>query len=274
MTSNVPQPYVMSRELPPYRAILAVDAEGYTRTPGLTHQALSRIITEIAGDAFAASGLGPAWQNHEFFGHTGDGFAVGLPTRILPYLVYPFFHHLQGRLEHHNRTAVAGVPQIRLRASLNVGPLPTDHPEMQYNGNGPERNNTHRLLDSVPVRAMLSGSSPNVTFVVAILSDRVYSDVVEPGYTGIHPDSLIEANATVEHKQFGARGWLLVPKPSGTLADIGIPQPAAPAQPADATTTAASSLPAGGMQQHLGVNSGQNAQIVNGGMSMHGLTQR
>jgi hypothetical protein len=70
------------------------------------------------------------------------------------------------------------------------------------------------------VKAILSAASPSVTFVAAIISDRVYQDVVLQGYAGVHPDRLIEVPATVEGKSFFQRAWLYVPEPSGSLTAV------------------------------------------------------
>ncbi|MGK5643220.1 hypothetical protein ACSNOK_33770, partial [Streptomyces sp. URMC 126] len=86
-------------------------------------------------------------------------------------------------------------------------------------GNGTPRNDTHRLLDSRPVRAILAASSESITQVAAILSQRVFEDAVLSGYTRRHPDQFIEVPATVEGKNFQQRAWLYVPAPSGNLYD-------------------------------------------------------
>lgn len=210
------QPYVASRDLPPYRGILAVDAKGFTEQPGSTHQAISGLIPNLVGQAFGNVGLGEVWNEPAFFGPTGDGFAVGVPTEVLPYLVHPLLAEVQRVLAAHNAGVRPGEASIRLRASLHVGPLPADGPA-HLGGNGTPRNDTHRLLDSTPVRAILAAASPTVTFLAAILSERIYEDVVVAGYAGRHPDHFVEVSATVTGKHFSQRAWLYVPEPSGNL---------------------------------------------------------
>lgn len=214
-------PFRRSRDLPPYRGILAVDAKNFTAEPGSTHEAISGLIPKLVGLAFANVGLGDVWDDPSFFGATGDGFAVGVPTKTLPYLVHPLLVELQQVLARHNATARHGDAQIRLRASLHVGPLPADPTQPDRTGNGTPRNDTHRLLDSMPVRAILADARPEVTFLAAILSDRVYEEVVLAGYAGRHPAHFVEVAATVPNKAFAQRAWLYVPEPSGNLLSVG-----------------------------------------------------
>jgi hypothetical protein len=210
-------PFRASRDLPPYRGILAVDAKGFTAEPSSTHQAISGLIPKLVGLAFGKAGLAEVWDDPSFFGPTGDGFAVGVPTRILPYLVHPFFAELQQVLARHNESVRYGEPQIRLRASLHVGPLPLHPTDPALGGNGTPRNETHRLLDSQPVRAILAAASPEVTYLAVVVSDRVYEDVVRAGYAGRHPKHFVDVSATVTGKEFAQRAWLYVPEPSGNL---------------------------------------------------------
>lgn len=229
MLTAMTTPFVHTEELPPYRGILAVDAQGYTDLPGRLHQSVSGLIPQLVERAFARAGLAEAWNEPAFFGHTGDGFALGVPTRLLPFLVHPFLPELQSVLAEHHHAARTGEPRPRLRVSLNVGPVSAT------GGNGTERNNTHRLLDSSQVKAMLSGTSPDVTFVAAILSDRLFHDVVEGGYAGVHKDRFLPVSATVQGKRFEQRAWLFVPTPSGGLGAVpGLQPPPDPAPVAEA----------------------------------------
>ncbi|MEV7628689.1 hypothetical protein [Actinoplanes sp. NPDC089786] len=227
---SIRQPFTQVRELPPYVGILAVDAKGFTEQPGAVMQEFSGLIPELVGRAFERVGLHEEWQNPPFFGPTGDGFAVGIPTAFVPRVIHPFLGELQRVLAEYNQKARLSEPQIRLRASLNVGPVSTGT-NPYVSGNGTARNETHRLLDSIPVRAILSSASPRVTFVAAILSDRVFQDVVVGGYAQRHPDHFLEVNAAVEGKAFGQRAWLHVPEPSGNLVAAGLP--ASPPEPSD-----------------------------------------
>ena len=218
-------PFARSIDLPPYRAILAVDAKGFTAEPGSTHEAISKSLLDLVGDALNGTGLRAEWERPAFLGPTGDGFAIGLPTRVLPHLVDPFPRLLQERLAEHNSQARA---RLQLRVSLHVGPLPSDPENPYWTGNGDSRNDTHRLLDSTPVKAVLAAASPRVTFVACIFSDRVYEDVIAAGYAGMHPDRCLPVTATVDGKAFSQQAWLYLPEVSGNLLDV---LPATPPPP-------------------------------------------
>ncbi|MEV6349517.1 hypothetical protein [Actinoplanes sp. NPDC051851] len=228
-------PYRRTVDLPPYRAILAVDAKDFTAQPSIVHQPMSGLILDLVGDAFTTAGLAAAWQRPAFLGPTGDGFAVGLSPQILPHLVHPFGRVLQERLAAYNRDARTDQARIRLRVSLNVGPLPVDPADPHWTGNGTARNDTHRLLDSKPVKAVLAGTSDRVTHVACIFSDRVFQDVVVAGYTEMHPDRCIEVPATVDGKAFAQRAWLYVPESTGFLPALTTPAPSPDSDPVPPT---------------------------------------
>ncbi|MEU7165414.1 hypothetical protein AB0A70_12315 [Streptomyces morookaense] len=236
MSENVtphptPAPWSVSRDLPPYRGILAVDAKDFTGRPAVEHVALTTIIPELLGQAFERAGLGQVWQDRKFANNTGDGYVLGFDPVVLPRIIHPFLAELQELLTDYNIHAT-GTRRLRLRASLHVGPLPDSG--APGDGNGTPRNDTHRLLDSRPVRAMLAASSESITQVAAILSHRVFEDAVLSGYTRRHPDHFLEVPATVEGKDFRQLAWLYVPTPSGSLYDRRILGEAGPGAPAPA----------------------------------------
>ncbi|NJP66574.1 hypothetical protein [Streptomyces spiramenti] len=210
------RPHSGSRHLPPYRGILAVDAKDFTGHPAVQHEYISRSVPQLLERAFARCGLSEIWESRRFPASTGDGYVFGYDPAWLPFVVHPWLPALQDVLAEFALHA-AGAVRIRLRVSLHVGPLPDSGGE--FAGNGTPRNDTHRLLDSRPVKGMLAASDENVTYVAAILSDRCYQDAVASGYTGRHPEHFIEVPATVEGKQFDQRAYLYVPTPSGSLFD-------------------------------------------------------
>jgi hypothetical protein len=268
-------PFAHSTDLPPYRAILAVDAKGFTAEPGSTHEAISNTILGLVGDALIGAGLGAEWDRPAFLGPTGDGFAVGLPTRVLPYLADPFPRLLQDRLAAYNRH---GRTHLQLRVSVHVGPLPADPENPHWTGNGDSRNDTHRLLDSAPVKAILAGASPRVTYVACVFSDRVFTDVISAGYAGLHPDRCIPVAATVDGKAFNQRAWLHVPVISGNLLGVLPAEPTAAAPTPQTAPTASSAAPAarpGGKPGPRRV-SGPRVKRNDGGVvatTVHDLTQ-
>lgn len=80
-------------------------------------------------------------------------------------------------------------------------------------GVGRPMTDTHRLLDSVQARHALDDSDPSVTFLAAIVSSRIFEDVVEAGYTALRPTQFEEVVAHAKGG-FAQRAYLHVPAPS------------------------------------------------------------
>jgi hypothetical protein len=95
-------------------------------------------------------------------------------------------------------------------------------------GAGVARVELHRLLDSQPVRDLLTRSG-NSTKVAAIVSARAYEDAVTAGYSDEDPALYVEA--PVQVKRYQGNAYLRVPRPSGDLLASGFrtaaPDPAA-----------------------------------------------
>lgn len=256
-------PWTESRPLPPYRALLAVDAKDFTGLPAVLHAPVSQMIPELVDQALTKAGLTGLQQDKRFPANTGDGIVFGFDTSQLPFVIWPFLNVLDEVLAQYNALSVG--PRIRLRASVHVGPLPDEgHPG---DGNGTPRNDTHRLLDSRPVKAVLAASSEQTTHLAAILSDRVYEDVVSGGYAGLHPDRCIEVPATVEGKLFAQRAWLFIPSPSGNLFRSGALAPDTPRGPVEATEQTG---PSGGAAEKPGRSYHGNTQEVREGTAIIG----
>jgi hypothetical protein len=194
-----------SRDLPPYRAVLVVDARRFSDNSSAHQTLLNARIVQVLEAAFIRAGLGDAWEGRRFSGHTGDGYIAGLPPETLPHVLHPFLRELQAELRERDRRRGGWEPRLRLRASVHLGPLPD-------NGVGAPMTETHRLLDSDQVRQALNESHEEVTFLAVILSQRVYQDVIEGGYTALHPAQFTEVEATA--KRFAERAYLYVPEPS------------------------------------------------------------
>ncbi|MDT0493394.1 hypothetical protein RM717_23105 [Streptomyces griseus] len=218
MSTPLPTPYAESRPLPPYRALFAVDAKDFTGLPALQHGPVSLLIPRLVDQALERAGLHELRDSKRFPASTGDGVVFGFDPASLPFVLWPFLGVLDDILGAYNRQSVG--PRIRLRASVHVGPLPDSN--SPGDGNGTARNDTHRLLDSRPVKAILAAASEEVTHLVAILSQRVYEDAVLGGYAGLHPDRCVEVPATLEGRTFSQRAWLYVPSPSGNLLQAGV----------------------------------------------------
>lgn len=272
-----------SSPLPPYRAVLAVDMESFSLTTGRNQQVIGALIPSLLENALNRSDLGQVWAKKRFARHGGDGYVFGTDPEHLPFLISPFLENLQKELE--------GVQPIlatldrelrmRLRVSIDVGPLPDLGGDSPVNAMGEAMISTHRLLDSEPVRDELRRTDPDTTLVAAIVSRRVYEDVVLGGFTPVRPARWRQVNATVGSKDFQAEGYLFVPTPSRG------PDPQEPAGAEDKSGkpgspqaqdpgTGAAPAPAGAaaprIANSVGNNSGQvvQADTLNGGVSFGG----
>ncbi|MFJ6539245.1 hypothetical protein ACIQMP_01250 [Streptomyces sp. NPDC091385] len=214
LPERITAPNTHSRPLPPYRGILAVDAKDFTGRPAIQHESVSRAVPNLLETALARADLRDLWDDRKFPATTGDGYVFGFDPARMPFVIHPLLLTLQDVLTDYNVLSHGAAP-IRLRASLHIGPLPETGDE--FGGNGTPRNDTHRLLDSQPVKAVLASHKESITHVAAILSDRCYEDAVASGYTGRHTDYFVETAATVDNKRFSQRAWIYVPQPSGPL---------------------------------------------------------
>jgi hypothetical protein len=245
MSTPVDPRYTGVSELPPYRALLVVDMKDYSGNAGRYQTDLTRLIPEIMQAAFGRAGLTWIWSRVTAQNTTGDGYAIVLPSELLPHLLNPYLSALQEELEVRNQSRPHGWSgPIRFRVSINVGPVVDSGDNVLGDGSGAERVTLHRLLDSAPVRHLLNGSDPEVTHVAAIVSRRVFEDAVL-SHRADEPESLyVEAGAQV--KTYQGQAYLRVPKPSAGLLRGGFlagPRPSAPlaAEAAGSAPTATSS---------------------------------
>jgi class 3 adenylate cyclase len=213
---EVHMPDLASRPLPPYRGILAVDTERFTGNPSARQPDLGAAVHEVLQSALERCGHPQLWEQRRFPQGTGDGCLFGVFPEKLPFLLSPFLDALDAALADKDDSlrAVNRGTRLRLRVSVNVGPVPDSGDELR-DRIGEPTNTTCRLLDSTPVRNALRQSNPDVTLMAAIVSQRVFDDVIRAGYTpALHPDQLEQVTAEVPGKDFAEPAWLYVPRPS------------------------------------------------------------
>jgi hypothetical protein len=189
---------------PEYRAVLVVDAEGFSGTTSSQQAQTSAEIVEVLEAAFARAGLADAWRDRRFRprAHTGDGYIVGLRTETLPRLLHPLLRELQRELRERDRRRPRTQAELRLRASVHVGPLP----EL---GVGQPMTETHRLVDSDVLRAALHGPYRDATFLAVMVSKRVFEDWVAAGHTDL--DTSQFQKVLVKVQGFEQEAYLYVP---------------------------------------------------------------
>lgn len=211
-----------SRNLDPYHVLLAVDIEHFCSRPNQQLPELSSSVPRILEEAMRRSGLD--WSERRFPQGFGDGFVLGLPPERAPHLLDPFLRHLHSVLAEERN-------HLRMRVSIHLGTLPDSGGQQPADGVGKAMNDVHRLLDCEPLRDALAQTDPESTLLIAIISDRVLTDVVEAGYSALTRGQLAPVRAQV--KEFSENAWLYVPVPSGNLLLDGIGRP-------DRTATAGS----------------------------------
>ncbi|MGW9552944.1 hypothetical protein ACWGSK_00455 [Nocardiopsis sp. NPDC055551] len=205
-----------SSPMPPYRAVLAVDAEKYSRFASRHQQLLNGMVWSVLREGFVRSGLEALWEEASFPQHTGDGYVVGVPIEHLPALIHPLLGRVQEVLAEAQPTLtqVDRNLRLRMRLSIGLGPLP-DSGGLQYgDGVGSAMNETHRLLDAPALRRALDEADPDITLLVAALTDRVHTDAVLGGYTALAPGHFREIDVDLRAKDYRARGHLHIPHPS------------------------------------------------------------
>lgn len=213
---EVHMPDVASRMLPPYRGILAVDTERFTGNPSARQPDLSAAVQEVLRGALERCGHLQIWEKRRFPQGTGDGYLFGVLPEVLPFLLSPFLGALHETLAEKDDSlrAINRGTRLRLRVSVNVGPVPDSGDELRDRIGDP-MNTTFRLLDSSPIKNALKESNPDVTLMAVVVSQRVFDDIIRAGYTpALHPDQLMQVAAEVPGKDFAEPAWLYVPRPS------------------------------------------------------------
>jgi hypothetical protein len=210
-------------ELPPYRALLVVDAKSFGSNSDAAQNELAALIPDALAQAFERAGLKEVWDNALFPHGTGDGFGIGFDPRFLPAVVSKVFDQLEAVLAERDARLRANSRHVRLRmrASLNVGPMRAADPATSSAvAVGSAVITTHRLLDSAPVREVLSSSDPDQTFLAVVLSQRIFEDVLAAEYATLPKTRVVPTD--VEVKEYRGTVYLYVPNPSGELLRRGI----------------------------------------------------
>ncbi|WP_282206245.1 hypothetical protein [Kitasatospora fiedleri] len=198
--------------MPDAQGMAAFDAKGFSELPSLAQPGASRLIAELVDESFVEAGLRQVLDERSFLAPRGDGLAMGFPPGHLPAVIDWFVPALDRAAATYN--ARCRTAPVRLRMSLHLGPVTIDGTPPDANGTA--RNDLHRLLDSEPLKRALDESDPAVTHLVAVLSDRVYQDVLVGGYSKLRPGACTRVEATVNGKAaFRQTAWLHVPSPSG-----------------------------------------------------------
>ncbi|MBD0676640.1 hypothetical protein [Streptomyces sp. CBMA156] len=204
-------PGASSRPLPPYQGLLGLDVRRYTDLPGVVQAPVSAYLEPLLDAALTAAGLDELRTAKRFLSHSGDGLALGFASELMPHVIHPGLGCLSNELARHN--AAPNRVRLRMRASLHAGHVTAEGSPGE--GNGPARNELHRLLDSEQVKEVLAHASPATTHLVAILSDHVYRESVRELYTGLPPRLFKRVRATVPGRDYSEWAWIYDPAHAG-----------------------------------------------------------
>ncbi|MFE7839411.1 hypothetical protein ACFU53_26160 [Streptomyces sp. NPDC057474] len=204
--------------LPHRRLCLAADVEQYSRLDTRTQSAVQADLVRMLDEAAALAGLDrAAWARQP----QGDlEFAVLPEATPEASVLGPFVHHLTVRLR--DRNARPAVPRVRLRLAVDTGVVA----DAALGHAGPTPVAVARYVNAPQLKAVLA--SLIAADLAAIVSDRLYQDVVRSGQSDLDPAQYVRAH--VRAKEFGGYGWIHVPGHTGhdvqsAMAEAPAPKP-------------------------------------------------
>ncbi|WP_281478036.1 hypothetical protein [Yinghuangia seranimata] len=243
--------------MPPYRALITVDAEKFSKTSDIGMPAVREAIRSVMRTALGDVGLD--WDaDVERCDDTGDGVIITLTDERV-HLLVDAVHYLNRELR--KRALRFDGPSLRLRAAVHCGPI--DPAE----GSGAAKIEVCRMSDAEVGREALRATASRVALLV---SDQVFRTVVRgQGYAETVEESMFHRVDT-PIKNGTLTVWVHVPAndwhPSSTA-----PAAASAATPEASAATAAPppASPARAGQVHIGSVSGPSvvAETFNGGIS-------
>jgi hypothetical protein len=210
-----------AQDLPEQIAIMVVDTKAFSRHDDLQQDELAVAIPRVLEAACQRAELPELWAEKRFPDSTGDGFIIGFPPRLLARVVNRYIECLQIELRLAARNLPAGA-RLRMRMSLNVGPVSLLNEALIGSPVGATMINTHRLVDADPLRVLLERSDPEITHLVAALSERVIEDTVRSGRAGRRLSEFVKAPVEIKAKDFCGTAYLRVPAPSGEVLALGV----------------------------------------------------
>ncbi|MFD0684780.1 hypothetical protein [Actinomadura fibrosa] len=183
-----------------YRLLLAVDIQAYSKRDAREQLLAQRQLSDALDGAARAAGLDRARWDEQV---GGDGELATLPEGVDPAPVAgDFAIGLADAIREINREAGRGTgARLRVRLAVHHGTL-TAGP---FGPAGDAPIVVQRLLDSAPLRRMLSGDADrDLAYVV---SDTLFEDVVQTGFCSLPPEAFRAVKVTAKGAVF--RGHML-----------------------------------------------------------------
>ncbi|GAA4875474.1 hypothetical protein [Saccharopolyspora cebuensis] len=205
-----------------YSGILAVDVHGFSKHNDVQQNTIAALLPTVLQQAADRASLDELWNGRRFRAPRGDGYFLGFRPDLAGAVVDRYFDALQSELRRRSGEFRASGVELRLRASLHLGPLQSFDELVTDSPVGGDMVTTSRMVDADAVRALLDRSAPDVTFVASVVSSTVMDAVIAAGLSSRRPTEFVEAPLHVEAKNYTATGYLRVPAPSGELLTAGL----------------------------------------------------
>ncbi|MBP2473980.1 hypothetical protein JOF53_002852 [Crossiella equi] len=243
--------------MPAFRTVLGVDVIGASSLSPYHREKLPALVDKIVRDALATRNVlvsPEAWQ------HTGDGALISFPCEQLANVV--------DATQLMNELAAAHTrdskPDVRLRLSIDIGPLPLENG--LYNTNIA----CTRMLDAAVFKAVLATCHERQPHDFS--SGLILSEAAHHLAFGDHYAELVPARdfgrIPFRHKELKAAAWIRVPGfDADTLARLG--KELAEPQSSVAASAAPALAPGSVSNVAHGNFSGIQAGTISGGVNMN-----
>lgn len=202
--------------------ILTVDVRRFSGHNDIQQGRIGTLLPVILREAAERARLDDIMRNSVFHAFRGDGYLIGFDPNRVADVVDRYFDSLQAELRRRAPELRAAGIELRMRASLHLGPLRSFDKLVADSPSGRLMVESGRMVDAKPVRALLDHSDANVTLVATVLSEEVMKNVVEAGRTARQPSEFVAAPLRIEAKDYSGTGYLRVPVPSGDLLRYGL----------------------------------------------------
>ncbi|MEB3371918.1 hypothetical protein [Saccharopolyspora mangrovi] len=218
-----------------YTGILAVDVRQFSKHNTSQQQTIVQLLPTILQKSAERADISELLQRHIFRAFRGDGYLIGFNPDLIGTVIDRFLDALQAELRRHSAELRSSGIELRLRASLHLGPLRSFNTLAVDSPSGTLMVESGRMVDADAVRALLDHSDPRVTLLAAVVSEEVMKNVIEAGWTARQPSEFVAAPLRVNAKDYSGTGYLRVPTVSGELLRSGLLH-GQPEQPATEST--------------------------------------
>lgn len=208
--------------LPGSVGILVVDVERFSAHNDVQQRRIETAIPDALKEAADLCGIPEIWGKRRFPTSTGDGYVIGIDEVLLPHVVHGYLTSLQAVLRELNEKLRGDGIVVRMRLSLNTGPI-TMLDDLRLTGHqGTTVVDAHRLVDCQQLRTLLKKSDPTVTYLVAAIAEPVITKVVRTGYAARAESEYVKTSVEIAAKDYNGVAYLHVPTLSGEILANGL----------------------------------------------------